>query len=165
MLFNTKHFGKIEIDQNKIIEFKDGIPGFEDQKRFIVLHDGDENSPFRWMQSIDNTDLAFAVVNPMFIVADYDGEIPYEAIKTLEIERIEDIMVLSILVVTEEVEKISMNLKAPIIINTKNNRGMQVVLDTDRYSVRHYIVEELGRQEVKIGAGVDKEEKRVNCHR
>ena len=70
-------------------------------------------------------------------------------------------MVLSIVVVREEVEKISMNLKAPIIINTKNNKGMQVILDTDRYSVRHYIVDELQRQEVKIGAGVDTEEKRV----
>ncbi|MDQ2085101.1 flagellar assembly protein FliW [Herbivorax sp. ANBcel31] len=161
MILNTKHFGKIDVDEEKIISFEDGIPGFENQRRFIVLYDGEEGSPFRWMQSIDDTNLAFAVVEPMTIVADYDGEIPLEAVEKLEIEKPEEIMVLSIVVVTEDVEKISMNLKAPIIINTKNNKGMQVVLDTDRYCVRHYIVEELGRQEVKTGAGVDTEEKSV----
>lgn len=159
MLLKTKHFGEINIDEEKIISFVDGIPGFEEEKRFIVLYDGEEGSPFRWMQSIHNTDLAFAMVDPLMILPDYDGEIPEEAIEKLEIEKQEEIMVLSILVVPEDVEKISMNLKAPIIINTKNNKGMQVVLDTDRYSVRHYIVEELGLQEVKTGAGADTEKK------
>ncbi|NLW27382.1 flagellar assembly protein FliW [Acetivibrio saccincola] len=165
MLLKTKHFGEINIDEKKIINFEDGIPGFENEKRFIVLYEGDDKSPFRWMQSIDNPDLAFAMVDPIMIVPDYDGEIPKEAVEKLEIEKPEDIMVLSIVVVREEVEKISMNLKAPIIINTKNNKGMQVILDTDRYSVRHYIVDELQRQEVKIGAGVDTEEKRVYSDR
>ncbi len=159
MLLNTKHFGEIEIDENKVINFKEGILGFEDTKRYIVLYNGDETSPFRWLQGVDDGQLAFAVINPFQILKDYDIEIPDEATDSLKIDSIEDIMVLSIVVVPEDLTKMTMNLKAPVIINTKNNSGMQVVLDTDTYSVRHYIVEELRRQEVNIGAGSDKKEK------
>jgi flagellar assembly factor FliW len=159
MLLKTKHFGEINIDESKIIDFKDGIPGFEDLKRYVVLYDGDEASPFRWLQNVDDGQLAFAVVNPFLILKDYDIEIPEEAVESLEIESIQDVMVLSIVVVPENISEMTMNLKAPVIINIKNNKGMQVVLDTDRYSVRHYIVEELRRQEVNVGAGSDKKEK------
>ncbi|NLP13365.1 MAG: flagellar assembly protein FliW [Clostridium sp.] len=158
MLLKTKHFDEIEIEEDKIINFKDGIPGFEEVKKYIVLYDGDEASPFRWLQAVDDGQLAFAVADPFMIVNDYDIEIPQEAVDVLEIQSPEHVMILSILVVPEDLSKISMNLKAPVIINTKNKRGMQVVLDTDRYSVRHYIVEELRRREVNISAGSHKKE-------
>jgi len=95
----------------------------------------------------------------LWLFKDYDFEIPDEAVESLGIESILDVMVLSIVVVPEDISKMTMNLKAPVIINTKNNKGMQVVLDTDRYSVRHYIIEELRRQEVNVGAGSDEKEK------
>ena len=159
MLLNTKHFGEIEIDESKIITFKEGIPSFEDLKRYIVLFNGDETSPFRWLQCVDDGQLAFAVINPFMILGNYDIEISEETVSSLNIESISDVMVLAIVVVPEDPNKMTMNLKAPVIINTKNNTGMQVVLDTDMYSVRHYIVEELRRQEVKTGAGSNKEKK------
>ncbi len=162
MLLKTKHFGDIEIDENKIVTFNDGIPGFDELKRFVVLYSGDENSPFRWLQCVDDGEIVFAVINPFMVVTDYDIEIPEEVISNLDIKSLEDVMVLSIVVVPDDINKMTMNLKAPIIINTKNNRGMQVILDTDRYSVRHYIVEELRRREVNISAGSDKEEKRID---
>ena len=74
-------------------------------------------------------------------------------------------MVLSIVVVPEDINKMTMNLKAPIIINTKNNRGMQVVLDTDKYGVRHYVLEELRRQEVIDNVGTDKKEGTSNSNK
>jgi flagellar assembly factor FliW len=159
MFLNTKHFGEIEIDESKIITFKEGIPSFEDLKRYIVLYNGDETSPFRWLQCVDDGQLAFAVINPFMILKNYDIEISEETVESLNIESITDVMVLAIVVVPEEPNKMTMNLKAPVIINTKNNSGMQVVLDTDMYSVRHYIIEELRRQEVNTGAGSNKEEK------
>lgn len=70
-----------------------------------MLYEGEDNSPFRWMQSIENPDLAFAMVDPIMIIPDYDGEIPKEAVEKLGIEKPQDIMVLSIVVVREEVEK------------------------------------------------------------
>jgi len=88
-------------------------------KRYVVLYDGDKNSPFRWLQNVDDGELAFAVVNPFMVVKDYDFEIPDEAVESLGIESILDVMVLSIVVVPEDISKMTMNLKAPVIINTK----------------------------------------------
>ncbi|NMB34484.1 MAG: flagellar assembly protein FliW [Clostridium sp.] len=156
MLLKTKHFAEIEIDEEKIIHFDEGILGFEGVKRYAVLYEGCENSPFRWLQGVDDGQLAFAVADPFMIFDDYDIELPDEAVKALEIQNPQEVMLLSILVVPEDISQISINLKAPVVINTKNRQGMQVVLDTDRYSVRHYIVEELRRQEVSIGVGSHK---------
>jgi flagellar assembly factor FliW len=93
-------------------------------------------------------DLAFVMINPFFVCKDYDIEIGDESALALEVGGPQDLEVYSIVVVPDDISKMTKNLKAPVLINTKNNRGMQVILDTDKYSVRHYILEELRRQEV-----------------
>lgn len=162
MLLNTKHFGGIEIDEKGIITFDEGLPGFEVSKKYTILCQTKEESPFRWLQSVDNPDLAFVIVDPFFIRKDYDINIGEEIVSSLGIENEKDIAVYSIVVIPEDATKMSMNLKAPIIINTKSNKGAQVVLDTEKYSVRHYILEELRRQEVAGDACSNKEEGTVN---
>ena len=159
MLLKTKHFGEIQIEEMKILNFEEGIPSFEQIKKYVLLANGEDESPFRWLQSVDEPNLAFAVVNPFLIKTDYDIEINDEDTKSLAIENDEDVEVYSILVVPDDISKMSMNLKAPIVINIKRNRGMQVVLDTDKYGVRHYVLEELHRQEVNRDAGSDKKER------
>lgn len=163
MLLKTRHFGEIEIDDSGIVDFSGGLPGFEGIKRFILIENENKESPFMWMQGVDNGDLAFAVVDPFLIKTDYDININEEVVRGLGIEGVEDIRIFSIVVVPEDVSKTSMNLKAPVIINTKNNKGAQIVLDTDKYGVRHYILEELQRQEAKQDACSDKEEGPVDC--
>jgi len=155
MKLNTKHFGEIEIDEKGILDFFEGLPGFENKRRFILLAGGDEQSPFKWLQCIDEPELAFAVVDPFIIKKDYDIDLSDSIAEELCIENTEDVLVYSIVVVPGDVSKISMNLKAPVIINTKSRKGMQVVLDTDRYGVRHYILEELHGREVAEDACSD----------
>lgn len=165
MTINTRHFGDIEIDDKGIIDFVEGLPAFEEYRRYVLLKDGDESSPFRWLQCIDNADLAFAIVDPFAVKKDYEVELSPENIKLLGIEKAEDVATYSIVVVPEDASKISMNLKAPIIINIKSNMGKQVILDTDKYGVRHYILEELRRQEVAGNVGADKEEGPVDSNK
>jgi flagellar assembly factor FliW len=165
MQLDTRHFGKIEIDEKEIIDFPEGLPGFLDIKKYAILANEEGDSPFRWLQSIDEPNLAFAVVDPFSVKKDYDINIGDDASDALGIECVENVLVYSIVVVPEDVSKISMNLKAPIIINTKNNKGMQVILDTDEYGVRHYILEELRRQEVDADACSDKKEGAVHCYK
>jgi flagellar assembly factor FliW len=141
MKLATKHFGEIEIEEKGIINFCEGLPGFELMKRFVLLGTEDTASPFKWLQSVDNPELAFALVDPFAVKKDYDIEIDDETTKKLEIERVEEVLVYSIIVIPEDLTRISMNLKAPVIINTKTKNGAQVVLDTDKYGVRHYILE------------------------
>ncbi|MCX7841768.1 MAG: flagellar assembly protein FliW [Clostridia bacterium] len=165
MQIDTRDFGIMEIDESKVLDFKEGLPGFEDAKKFILVENEEKDSPFMWLQGVDKPDLAFAIVNPFMIKKDYDINISGEAASQLGIEKAEDVSVFSIVVVPEDITKISMNLKAPVIINTKNNKGAQIILDTDEYSVRHYILEELQRQEVKRDACSDTEEGTVHNHK
>lgn len=157
MLLNTKHFGEIDVKDSDILFFAEGIPGFETSKRFVLINSTEDNSPFKWLQSADEPQIAFAVVNPFFIKKDYTFELSDETVEKLGIKEPEDVVTLSIMVVPEDLEKMRMNLKAPVIINSKNKKAAQIILDTDKYTVRHYIMDELRKQEVAGDAGADKE--------
>jgi flagellar assembly factor FliW len=165
MVIKTSNFGEIEINEDLVYKFKDGLPGFEEAKEFVFIDNGDPDSPFKWMQCVKNGSLAFAVVNPFMVKPDYDVELSDEDISNLRIEREEDVLVYSIVVVPEDLTKISMNLKAPLILNGREKIGAQVILDTDRYNVRHYILEELHKQGGVVDVSSHKEEGPVYCYK
>jgi flagellar assembly factor FliW len=161
MKLDTKNFGLLDIDESSIITFSEGLPGFMEEKQFTLVDTGDEESPFKWLQSVKNSSLAFAVVNPFAIKKDYDFELKDDIADILGIESAEDVLVYSIVVVPEDLAKMTANLKAPIILNVKKQKAMQIILDTDDYSVRHYILDELRKQEVGTSACTNKEERPV----
>lgn len=136
---NTRNFGKIEIDEESIIEFPNGIPGFEDRKKYVLINNPDEENPFQWLQSVDNSDLAFVVINPFLVKFDYDIVLPESAIEILKIEDEKDIALYTIVVVPENIEEMTTNLSGPIVINVKERLGKQIALDDSRYSTKHYI--------------------------
>ncbi len=138
----TKNFGEIEIDEKKIIHFPEGILGFEGEKEFVIINNEDEESPFGWLQSIGNPELAFVIINPFFVYPNYDIVVPEAAQKKLEIQDKEDLSIYSIVVVPKDIEKMTANLLGPIIINAKKLIGKQVILDDDRYSTKHYIFQQ-----------------------
>ncbi len=69
MKLNTKNFGKIEIKEEDIIYFPDGILGFEEEKQFVIINNEDEQNPFHWLQSVQNPELAFVIINPFFCIS------------------------------------------------------------------------------------------------
>lgn len=158
MIITTRHFGEIEIDEEKILFFKEGILGFEHIKKYCLINDKDQESPFKWLQSFDEPGLAFAIVDPFAIKKDYYINLDKGIADILEIEKEEDILVFSIVVIPDDISKMSMNLKAPLIINARQKTGIQMVLDTDRYNVRHYILDELREQGEDNNACTDKKE-------
>lgn len=143
MIINTRNFGEIEVDINQIINFVDGIPGFDHLTKFVIMDNPDPEVPFKWLQSIDDGDFAFVIINPFLFKPDYDFEINKSTLTKLEIEKHEDIVVYSIVVVPEDLEKMTANLAAPIIINANNKKARQVILDGGKYNIKHYIMEEL----------------------
>ncbi len=165
MFLNTRHFGKLDIEESGIIRFEGGIPGFPGCIRFVLLGSEDRESPFRWLQSVDDGNLAFALINPFFVKKDYDIEIEDSILEALRIESPGELLVFAIVVIPEDTSRTSMNLRAPVIISKKSKKGAQIVLDTDRYGVRHYIVDELRKQEVAGNAGADKKERAVYCNK
>lgn len=148
MFIETTHFGQIEINEADILNFEEGIIGFEDVKKFGIIDSEDPESPFKWIQAVDKPELAFALVDPFKIKKDYDFDLTDEEVEYLGVNDASEVMVFSIVVVPEDIKKISMNLKAPLIINKSNNKAAQIILDTDKYTVRHLILDELQKQEV-----------------
>ncbi len=121
------------------IEFKNGIPGFENYKKFI-LNDIENNKDFKSIVSVDDEYVGFIAVSPFTIINDYEFDINDEVIDLLEIEKTEDVMVLGLVRLGKTVKESTVNLKAPIIINIKNNKGMQYIIQNDKYLTREPII-------------------------
>ena len=138
----TKNFGEIEYEEKDIIYFKDGLPGFLQDKKFVLIIE-DPESPFTWLQSVDHKDLAFVLTQPTLFYKDYEPSVKDELMEQLGDIKDGDLQVYAVVVVPEDITKMSVNLRAPIIIHTKNKKAMQVIVDNEEYKVKHYIYEEL----------------------
>lgn len=145
MKVETRHFGELEVEENKIIRLPEGLLGFEEYQRFILVDGEDQSIPFQWLQSLDCPELAFVVMDPFLVRKDYEFELPPEVEEELGIGSKAEVTVLGIVVLPEDLSQMTVNLTAPLIINMKKRIGKQVVLDDPRYTVRHYILEELRR--------------------
>ena len=146
MQVNTKWFGTVDIDDNKIITFDFGIIGFEECKKFTLIYDvekGDE-AAIMWLQSIDETALALPVMKPEYIKEGYDPIVEDEILDTLG-ENIQDanLAVFCTLTVPEDLTRMTMNLKAPIIVNVDTLKGVQLIADNEDYAVRYPIYDML----------------------
>lgn len=143
MLLNTKNFGEVEIRDEDVIYFEYGVPGFENMTEFVILGKTDsEDDPFFWLQSVQNPNLAFVIMDPRDLVLDYEAEIDMFTANLLKFKDENDALIYCIVTVPQDITKISINLKAPIIINAKENRGCQVVLENENYKFKHIITEE-----------------------
>lgn len=146
MIIKTKNFGNVEVQDTDVINFEEGVPGFPNEKKFVVLFDNTkEESPFMWLQAVDNSELTFVVVDPFWFKPDYKFNIDVETKNQLDIQNPEDVLVLSVVVIPEDMSKITANLKAPLLVNHRTHKGKQYILENDKYSVRHYIMDELER--------------------
>lgn len=150
MIINTRNFGEIEIDDSKIIHFNDGIPGFNELKKYILVVD-DENSPFYWLQSVESPDIAFVMLDVFKIIPGYNPHIDDEIIDGLGECNDNELFIYNIAVIPEDIDKISVNLKAPIIINTKTGKGVQAILNNEDYPIKHYLYNHINKETKKVG--------------
>ena len=143
----TRNFGVQQIDEDKIITFQDGILGFPKYKDFIILTEDDMNiSTIWWLQSVKDGDLAFPLLNTFSVLNEYVPEVDDALIAQLGEFDNESLVVANILVVREKPEEMTVNLKAPIIINTRTKKGMQVIVNNNEYEVRFPIYDILQKQ-------------------
>ena len=145
MKVNTARFGAVEVEDSSIIRMPKGPLGFEEQKDYVLLQHRPDTS-FRWMQSIDEASLAFVVVDPSEFFSEYEVEICDADAEKLHIANEEDALVIAIVTIGSEGKEITANLAAPIIINSKELIGMQIVLQDTRYSVKHSLVQRVERE-------------------
>lgn len=145
MLVNTKHFGEIDLDENKIIYFENGIFGFEEYKNYTILYDNEEEerSEISWLQSLDEPSLALPVMNPFVVKQDYNPEVEDDLLKNIGDITDDNAVVLVSITVPSDITKISANLKAPFIINSDSRLGIQIIVENSDYEVRYSFYEQL----------------------
>lgn len=136
MLINTMRFGEIEIDDEQIITFPGGLPGFPEQKKFVPV-EYRKNSPLFFLQAIELSELAFIIGDPFKIVGNYVVDIPKEDLEALEINTPEEASVYVILTLRQGGKVITANLVAPLIINTQKKVGRQSILFNSPYNSRY----------------------------
>lgn len=147
MELETSRFGKIEFDETMIIDMKGPILGFENLNKYVLLKQN-ERTPFSWFQSVEKGSLAFVVMNPQILMEDYEPEIGDNDVELLKIETAADVSLLSIVTIRSNPTKISANLRAPIVINSRKRLAKQIVLEDADYPVQYEVATQKSENEV-----------------
>jgi flagellar assembly factor FliW len=143
VVIDTRYFGKIEVDESKVLHFPHGLPGFPDDKRFLLMPEEDPPGLFYWLQSIDDGNVAFTLMDVYDVVADYNPLVDMD--EAAELGDLSDmpLEILNIVIIPEDTAKMRVNLKAPIVINMHTGLGMQVIVNNDEYPIRYMIFDEM----------------------
>ncbi len=145
MILNTRHFGEITINDETIIHFENGILGFFELKRFVIIQSEDcedlksENNAFCWLQCLDDSDITFVLMNALNAIKDYNPTIEQKDVSDLGEFDENGFLIYNIVKIPENIKEMTVNLKAPVVINSKTLKGKQVVLESDEYSIRHAV--------------------------
>lgn len=123
--FETSRFGALEVEEDRIINFPDGLLGFPDIKRYILMDYKD--TPLKWLQAVDDPDLAFIVTEPAVLFPDYKARLDPATRQYLKLEKDEDLAVLMIIRVEDE--RLIANLQGPLFLNAGSMTGAQIVVD------------------------------------
>lgn len=138
----TSRFGELDIEEGRVVHFKDGIPAFEDEHEFIILP-YDEESPYYFMQSLKTPDLAFLMTVPFLFFPNYTFEIDDETIAELDIKSEDEVSYYSLVTIPNySIRYMTTNLLAPIILNTANMRAKQLVLEKTDYTTKERLFPE-----------------------
>lgn len=130
----TRDFGEVKVNSEDIIKFEGKIFGFDEYSDFIILYDNDFNGEYAWLQSVEEPGLCFIIANSA-LISDYKPVFEAEAEKTLGKGEYEYWLMM---VVSDNIQDSTVNLKSPIIINLNNNKAMQLILE-DKYPIKYYL--------------------------
>lgn len=132
MKIETKYLGEVEINKEKIIRFSNGIPGFPNEKEFVLL-DLSDNPVFQILQSVQTKYTAFFVINPFVFYKNYSFDLDDSILETLQINNDNEVIILSIVTLREPFQSSTINLKAPVVINSSKMLGKQYILNKEEY--------------------------------
>ncbi len=131
----TTRFGELEVDKKDIIEFTEGLLGFENLKKFFIVDPGDQTL-ILWLQSIDDAGTAFPIIEPKIFQPNYMVKLLPIELNSLSLENLQNASVYTVLTIPQNVTEMSANLKAPIIINNKTKIARQIVLQDSKLEVK-----------------------------
>jgi len=138
----TKHFGALVVSEGEMIVFERGLPGFPNDKRFIIIFDESADNKIYWLQSLDNGDVSLALLDSFSVMPEYDPLIEEAQFAEIDFDGdIDNLLVFSVVIIGESLSESFVNLKAPIIINNNNKKGKQIVVNNKEYYINHRLDE------------------------
>ncbi|MCI8993877.1 MAG: flagellar assembly protein FliW [Eubacterium sp.] len=146
MKSDTRLFGEIDIEEEKLICFENGIIGFPDMKKFSLIYDSEgKRKQISWLQSMEDPEFALPVINPLAVKPDYEPMFSEESLAALGDIHENNAIVLTTITVPKELEKMSVNLKAPIVINGETRQAAQIIIEDD-FPVKYFIYDLLKKK-------------------
>ncbi len=141
MLVKTRYFGEVDLPEEKILTFDRGMIGFDEYKRYTILYDCEKEgkTSISWLQSLDEPDLAFTVINPTVVMEEYNPIVEDELLKDLGALTEENLVILLMMTVPGDLKEMSVNLKAPLIINADTRKGVQLIVENQDYEVKYKV--------------------------
>ena len=142
MLLQTTKFGEVEVNEEYVFTFVEPIIGYDEYREFALI-DYNSNSPFKWLQSLENPELAMPVTIPAYFGIPYQFTIPDEKEALLEATDANDILCLNIANVPNGApQNTTINLLAPLVINISNKKAIQLVLSNTNFAIKHRLFEQ-----------------------
>lgn len=135
MEIKTRDFGTIEINEHEIITFHQPIYGFERLTQYVLLFDDEIGAQFIWLQSIEDQNICFVLIDPALLMSEYPPALSPELAEDLRKKNINDPVFRAIAVLRNDLTQSTVNLKSPIVIDAQSKCAAQVILD-DNYPVR-----------------------------
>lgn len=142
MKINTAKFGVMEIEKKDVINFESPIIGFDNSSKYALLPHA-ENSPFIWLQSLDEPEVAFVLIEAFNFFPDYAPDIDDRDLGELEVDSVEDLVLTLLVSIPKDYKKMTANLVAPIVINNKNRFAKQVIIkNSEKYNTKERIIKD-----------------------
>jgi flagellar assembly factor FliW len=148
MLIHTVNFGDLEVPEDKVINFKEGLPGFPQVHRFAIV-ELDELKPFQYLQALDDPPIALYIINPFVVDPTYEFRLTDSDMEDINSTNSAELAVYAVATIPEDPSEATLNLMAPIVINDKDRCGKQVILMESRYSVKHPLLSGADSNEAK----------------
>ena len=142
MIFQTKYFGEIDCSEDKVFHFPDGLPGFENERTFLLIpFDGSSGTMYS-LQSTMTPSLSFVAMDPFSLLPDYEPVLSLSDLRQFDDAfQWSDLSYCVLCSVKNPVSESTVNLKCPIAINLDTKEAHQIIMDTDKYNMRHLLVE------------------------
>jgi flagellar assembly factor FliW len=136
MRIRTVNFGELDIPEDRIIDFIEGLPGFPQIRRFAVL-EFEDLKPFQYLQALDDPPIALLLINPFLVDPNYAFQLSSVDMEEIQSVQSKDVTVYAVAAIPDNPEKATVNLMAPIVVNEKLRKGKQVILHESGYSLKH----------------------------
>jgi flagellar assembly factor FliW len=142
----TVRFGEINFKEAEVINFPKGILGFSQLTRYVIL-EREEIAPFKWIQSVEDPNVAFVIMNPVQFFPNYKLEINEKELEELNYTNSRDLIAYVIVNIPQDISLASADLLGPLVINSKKRLAKQAVMPESPYTTRHYLMDELRKRE------------------